>query len=73
MSHILKSSSLNSVDQGLLVDLVEVSGLGLDDADVVDQDADVEVREGVSNVIVYLEGLIGKVGDDELGLHAERF
>ena len=73
MTHILNSSSLNSVDQGLLVDLIEVSGLGLDDADVVDQDADVEVREGVSNVIVYLEGLIGKVGYDDLCLYAMRF
>ena len=63
-------SYLNHVDDGLLVDLVEVSGLGLDDADVVHQDADVEAGEGVPDVVVYLEGLVGEVGEDELGLYA---
>ena len=68
--NIWSQSYLNHVDDGLLVDLVEVGGLGLDDADVVHQDADVEAREGVSDVIVYLEGLVGEVGEDELGLYA---
>ena len=61
---------LNHVDNGLLVDLVEVGGLGLDDAHVVDQDADVEAGERGADVIVYPEGLVGEVGKDQLGLYA---
>ena len=70
MSYVQKLPYLNSVDQGLFIDLIEVSRLGLDDADVVHQDADVEGRDGFSNVLINLEGLVGEVGDDELGLVA---
>ena len=46
---------LNHVDQSLLIDLIEVSGLGLDDAHVIHQNADLDVRDGVSDVVVDIE------------------